>query len=91
MVTGDQHYADRSGPWPASKTTRIKKAANAMAGKSRRERKQAAAQAKPPRASKAQRREDDHVDWVKSLGGEDAIRVGGTDASRHSKDDDEEI
>jgi hypothetical protein len=29
------------------------------------------------------------VDWVRSLGDADAIRVGGTDAARHSKDDEE--
>lgn len=58
----------------------------------RRARKQAEAEAKPakpPRTSRAQRREDDHVDWVKSLGGEDGIRVGGVEASRHAKDDEE--
>ena len=41
--------------------------------------------AKPARASKAQAREEDHVDWVRSLGGDDGIRVGGTEQPRHSR------
>jgi hypothetical protein len=59
---------------------------------SRRARRQAETGDKPgkaPRVSKTQAREDDHVDWVRSLGGEDSIRVGGVDPARHSKDDEE--
>jgi len=44
--------------------------------------------AKPPRVSKAEARENDHVDWVKSLGGGPSIRVGGTEAARHARSGD---
>jgi hypothetical protein len=44
--------------------------------------------AKPARVRKAEARENDHVDWVRSLGGGDSIRVGGTEAARHAKPSD---
>jgi len=40
--------------------------------------------AKAPRVSKAQAREEDHVDWVKSLGGGNGIRIGGAESGRHT-------
>jgi hypothetical protein len=41
--------------------------------------------AKPARVSKAEARENDHIDWVKSLGGGPSIRVGGTESARHAR------
>ena len=49
--------------------------------------------ARPKRASKAEVREDDHIeddhiDWVKSLGGSPSIRVGGSEPARHARTSD---
>jgi hypothetical protein len=47
--------------------------------------------AKPAKVRKAQAREEDHVDWVKSLGGGEGPRIGGVEPARHADpfDDDE--
>lgn len=44
--------------------------------------------ARPKRASKAEVQEDEHIDWVKSLGSGPTIRVGGSEPALHERTSD---